>query len=167
MTWSKTLLTFARRHGTATTGVESWGDTYVPALKIKGYTACYITIPNRSMNDMQVNAEYVAYNLHYISAVSGGLQTAVISHSQGGPNTQWALQFWPSTRNITKSFVALAPDFDGIELGDSLLSKVCSTGICQAAVWQQSAGSKFYAAMHAGGFQAQVPTTAIYTDVSE
>lgn len=31
-------------HGTATTGVESWGDGYVPALLANGYTACYITI---------------------------------------------------------------------------------------------------------------------------
>lgn len=31
-------------HGTATTGQESWGDGYVPALKANGYTACYITI---------------------------------------------------------------------------------------------------------------------------
>lgn len=158
-------LTVTCRHGTATTGVESWGDTYVPALKDDGYTACYVTIPNRSMDDMQVNAEFVAYAMHYVSAVSGGLPVAVISHSQGGPNTQWALQFWPSTRNVTKSFVALAPDFTGIELPDSLLDKVCETGICQAAVWQQSAGSEYNAA--ASGFQAQVPTTSIYTDVSE
>ena len=31
-------------HGTATTGQESWGDGYVPALKANGFTACYITI---------------------------------------------------------------------------------------------------------------------------
>lgn len=145
--------------------MESWGESYVPALEADGYTACYVTIPDRAMNDMQVNAEYVAYNLHYLSSLSGGLQTAVVSHSQGGPNTQWALQFWPSTRNVTKAFVALSPDFDGIELGDSLLSEVCSTGICQAAVWQQAAGSNYYAALQAGDFRAVVPTTSIYTEV--
>lgn len=160
-------LTDVHRHGTATTGENSWGDTYVPALLANGFTACYVTIPDRSMNDMQVNAEYVAYNVHHLYTLSGGLHPAIISHSQGGPNTQWALQWWPSTRNVTRAFIALSPDFEGIVLADSLLDKVCSTGVCQAAVWQQSAGSDYYTAMHAGDFQAQVPTSAIYTDVSE
>lgn len=31
-------------HGTATTGEESWGDGYVPALLANGYTGCYVTI---------------------------------------------------------------------------------------------------------------------------
>lgn len=42
-------------------------------------------LANRSMGDMQVNAEYVAYNLHYLSYLSGGLPTAVVAHSQGNP----------------------------------------------------------------------------------
>ena len=60
------------------------------------------------MTDMQVASEYIAYNLHQISALSGGLQTAVIAHSQGNPDTQWALQFWPSTQSVTRAFVAEA-----------------------------------------------------------
>ncbi|EME86399.1 uncharacterized protein MYCFIDRAFT_84540 [Pseudocercospora fijiensis CIRAD86] len=153
-------------HGTATTGEESWGDGYVPALKADGYTACYVTIPNRSMGDMQVNAEYVAYNLHYISTLAGGLPAAVIGHSQGNPNTQWALQFWPSTRNVTRAFVALSADFSGIDIlgSDTLLHDVCKTGVCQAALWQQAAGSEYYKALHAANFQTQVPTTSIWTE---
>lgn len=121
------------------------------------------------MGDMQVNAEYVAYNLHYISQLSGGLQTAVISHSQGGPNTQWALQFWPSTRNVTRAFVALSPDFAGIDLlgSTSLLSDICEGGLCQASMWQQSAGSHYYDALHSHDFTAHVPTTSIWTQVSK
>lgn len=120
------------------------------------------------MGDMQVNAEYVAYNLHYISQLSGGQQTAVVSHSQGGPNTQWALQFWPSTRNVTRAFVALSPDFAGIDLlgSSSLLSDICESGLCQASLWQQSAGSHYYDALHANDFTEHVPTTAIWTQVS-
>ncbi|KAF7189161.1 Lipase B [Pseudocercospora fuligena] len=154
-------------HGTATTGAESWGDGYVPALKADGYTACYVTIPNRSMGDMQINAEYVAYNLHYISTLSGGLQTAVIAHSQGNPNTQWALQFWPSTRNVTRAFVALSADFSGIDVlgSDTLFHDICESGVCQAALWQQAAGSEYYKALHAANFRAQVPTTSIWTQV--
>jgi triacylglycerol lipase len=31
-------------HGTSSTGSESWGDGYVPALKSNGYTACYVNL---------------------------------------------------------------------------------------------------------------------------
>ena len=117
----------------------------------------------RAMGDMQVSSEYVAYALHYISYLSGGHKTAVVSHSQGGPNVQWALQFWPSTRGITTSFVALSPDLVGIELLNSDLSKICIGNLCQASIWQQSAGSHYYDALHTDDFKAQVPTTAIWS----
>lgn len=124
-----------------------------------------ITAANRSMGDMQVNAEFVAYNLHYLSSLSGGLSPAVIAHSQGNPNTQWALEYFPSTRNITRAFIALSPDFAGIDLlgSDSLFSDICATGLCQAALWQQAAGSNYYSALHAKDFTALVPTTSIWT----
>jgi triacylglycerol lipase len=98
-----------------------------------------------------------------MSALSGGSKTAVITHSQGGPDTQWALQFWPSTQTVTSSFIALSPDFTGIQLGSSNLSSICVGDLCQASIWQQSAGSKFYAALHAHNYAAAVPTTAIWT----
>lgn len=112
---------------------------------------------------MQVSSQYVAYNLHQISSLSGGMQTAVISHSQGGPDTQWALRFWPSTRNITRAFIPLSPDFAGIELFDSKLSDVCVGDLCQACLWQQSAGSNYYTAMHDDTFGTFVPTTSIWS----
>ncbi|KAK5109644.1 hypothetical protein LTR62_006881 [Meristemomyces frigidus] len=150
-------------HGTSTTGAETWGQGYVPALAANGFAACYLTLPGRAMGDMQISAEYVAYGLHYISALAGGVPTAVISHSQGGPLTQWALQFWPSVRTVTSSFIALSPDFAGIKLGDSDLAAICIGDLCQASLWQQSAGSNFLSALHDHGFQAQVPTTSIWT----
>ena len=115
------------------------------------------------MGDMQVSSEYVAYGLHLISQLSGGLQTAVLSHSQGGPVTQWALRFWPSTQKVTRAFVALSPDFSGIELADSKLSDICVGDLCQASIWQQSSGSNYYDAMHADEFGESVPTTAIWS----
>lgn len=106
--------------------------------------------------------------MHYLSQLSGGMQIAVVSHSQGGPNTQWALQFWPSTRNVTRAFVAISPDFAGIDLlgSSSLLNDICADGLCQASLWQQSAGSKYYQALHNQDFKALVPTTSIWTQVT-
>ncbi|WPG97606.1 Hypothetical protein R9X50_00038500 [Acrodontium crateriforme] len=151
-------------HGTSCTGEESWGKGYVPALMANGYTACYVTLPNRAMSDMQISAEYVAYGLHYVSWLSGGLKPSVISHSQGGPVTQWALQFWPSAASVTKSFIALSPDFMGVTLLDSDLSSFCVDDLCQASLWQQSAGSNFYSALHKKNFNARVPTTTIWSE---
>ncbi len=112
---------------------------------------------------MQISSQYVAYGIHMISSLSGGLQTAIVSHSQGGPVSQWALRFWPSTRNITRAFVPLSPDFAGIELAGSQLSNFCSGDLCQDCIWQQSAGSNYLAALHDDTFGMIVPTTAIWT----
>ncbi|KAI7216630.1 hypothetical protein KC333_g4724 [Hortaea werneckii] len=150
-------------HGTSSTGEETWSNGYVPALKEKGYTACYVTLPGRAMGDMQVSSEYVAYNLHYLSQLSGGLKPAVISHSQGGPDTQWALQFWPSTRAVTSSFIPLSPDFEGINLLGSDLRNFCVGGLCQACIWQQSDGSNYFEALHGHDFAALVPTTVVWS----
>jgi triacylglycerol lipase len=152
-------------HGTATTGDQSWGKGYVPALRAEGYTPCYVTLPSRAMDDMQVSSEYVAYNLHQLASLSGGLKPAIISHSQGGPVSQWALQFWPSTRSVTRAFIPLSPDFDGVDLAISDLSAVCDLIDCQPSLWQQSQGSNYYKALHAGDFRALVPTTSIWTKV--
>ncbi|KAI7173778.1 hypothetical protein D0869_14004 [Hortaea werneckii] len=150
-------------HGTSTTGEETWSNGYVPALKDKGYTACYVTLPGRAMGDMQVSSEYVAYNLHYLSQLSGGLKPAVISHSQGGPDTQWALKFWPSTRAVTSSFIPLSPDFEGIDLLGSDLRNFCVGDLCQACIWQQSDGSNYFKALHGHEFAALVPTTVVWS----
>ncbi|KAB8339143.1 hypothetical protein FH972_022079 [Carpinus fangiana] len=157
-------------HGTGSTGSESWAAGYVPALQAQGYTPCYIDLPDRSMGDMQVSAAYiVAYNIHYLSSMAGGKQIGVISHSQGGPDVQWALRFWPSTRKIIKSFIALSPDMSGVD-SSSFLYQLCtldltnalSVLLCTSALWQQAAGSDFYRALNykKGTF---VPTTTIYT----
>ena len=152
-------------HGTATTGAQSWEKGFVPALALNGYTPCYVTLPARAMDDMQISSEYVAYNLHYLSALSGGLKPAIISHSQGGPVSQWALQFWPSTRSVARAFIPLAPDFDGVDLAISDLSAICDLIDCQPSLWQQSEGSNYYKALHAGAFRALVPTTSIWSKV--
>lgn len=150
-------------HGTATTGEQTWGKGYVPALAANGYTPCYVTLPSRAMDDMQVSSEYVAYNLHQLSELSGGLKPAIVSHSQGGPVSQWALQFWPSARNVTRAFVPLAPDFAGIDLKISDLKEVCDLVNCQSSLWQQSEGSNYYKALHGRDFRALVPTTSIWS----
>ena len=65
---------------------------------------------------------------------------------------------------MTGAFVALSPDFAGIELLDSDLSNICVGDLCQASIWQHSSGSHYYAAMHDDTFEEQIPTTAIWSE---
>ncbi|KAE8133117.1 ASST-domain-containing protein [Aspergillus pseudotamarii] len=56
------------------------------------------------------NAESVAYALNCVSALTSS-KIAVISWSQGALDIQWALKYWPSTRNVVSDFIAISPDF--------------------------------------------------------
>ena len=123
------------------------------------------------MQDNQISAAYVAYNLHLLSHLAGK-PVGVIAHSSGNPVTQWALRWWPSTHIVTRAFVALAPDFQGVYT--SYLTKICNMlphvggrMLCSASLWQQAAGSKFMAALDEFGRTAQIPTTVAFTYVRD
>lgn len=120
------------------------------------------------MGDMQVSSSYIAYNLHAVSSMVGGAPVAVMAHSQGNPNIQWALHFFPSTQSITSMFVGLSPDFYGAWF--NILSGICSfdgDSLCAPSLWQQASGSHYHAALDAKGLVAQVPTTLIWSETDE
>ncbi|KAB8068790.1 hypothetical protein BDV29DRAFT_63138 [Aspergillus leporis] len=56
----------------------------------------WVNIPGFSQEDIQTNAEYVAYAITYSWGASNGSMIGVISWSQGGLDVQWALKYWPS-----------------------------------------------------------------------
>ncbi|GAA6062962.1 hypothetical protein JCM10212_005721 [Sporobolomyces blumeae] len=158
-------------HGTGSTGAESWGSgPYVYNLPTAGpgFDVCYVDLPQRSLIDAQVSAEYVAYNIYDLAKKSATGKVSLISHSQGGPNVQWALDFWPAYRPLVNAFFAIAPDFHGTAEGPlaCTVEKLTSGG-CNPSVIQQSVGSHFLAAMNAKGDQALVPTTVAYTRYDE
>lgn len=139
------------------------------------YRASYVRVPKEALltvvafragGDMQVAAEYVAYNLHYISYLSGGLQTAVITHSQGGPDTMWALEWWPSTWSVTRAYLPLAPDLLGVTYAAPVFHTICPALACEPSIWQQLTGSAFENALRAHkNFKAVAPSTLIWTAV--
>lgn len=124
----------------------------------------------RAMNDVQLSAHYVAYNLHYLSYLTGGAKVAVLGHSQGNLNILWALRFWPSVRNVTSMYIGLSPNFVGSGgiTGGTFFCSPAETGLrsCQDSFWQQNQGSKFYAALNYKGHLAFVPSTTIWTEAS-
>jgi hypothetical protein len=95
------------------------------------YDVCYIDIPQRSLNDAQLNAEYVAAAIRILAPQSRAAgKLFIVGHSQGNivslydnnqrplvtklaQNIQWALLYWPSLRDMVSGFSAIAGDFKG------------------------------------------------------
>lgn len=128
----------------------------------------YLNIPGALLDDAQSNAEFVAYAINYISAISGNKNVSLISWSQGGLNVQWAFTFWPSTRSIVSDFVAVSPDFHGTTLAKALCLSAGAGSYnlnpCPPAVIQQEYNSVYVSTLREhGGADAYVPTTTIYS----
>jgi hypothetical protein len=73
--------------GTGSTGYESFDGNFIPLLTGVSYAdPVWLNIPNQLLDDIQVNAEYVAYAMNYISAITSR-NVSVISWSQGHVST--------------------------------------------------------------------------------
>lgn len=130
----------------------------------------WLNVPGEMVNDAQVNSEYVAYAINYISGISQDRNVSLVSWSQGGLDAQWALTFWPSTRAAVSDFLPVSPDFHGTVTADVLCTHTGGGGggaglmACAPSAVQQGYGSAFVAALRArGGASAYVPTTSIYS----
>jgi hypothetical protein len=129
----------------------------------------WLNIPGAMLGDAQLNSEYIAYAINYISAMSpaNSKNLAVISWSQGGLDTQWAFKYWPSTRKVVKDFLPVSPDFKGTILANALCltpNSDLSLNICPPSVIQQEATSDYVNRLRSGGGDsAYVPTTTFYS----
>lgn len=156
--------------GTGAYGGTNFANNLRKLLAGKSYAdPVWLNIPGAMLDDAQTNAEYIAYAINYISAVSGNNKEniAVISWSQGGLDTQWVLKYWPSTRKVIKDFLAVSPDFKGTVLAKALCltpnSDVAALP-CDPSVIQQESTSDFVRALRSGGGDsAYVPTTTFYS----
>ncbi|KAK3936984.1 lipase B [Diplogelasinospora grovesii] len=161
--------------GTGTYGGEAFGSNLRKLLTGTDYAdPVWLNVPGALLGDAQVNAEYVAYAINYVSGVSGGRNVSVISWSQGGLDTQWAFTFWPSTRGVVSNFLPVSPDFHGtifayaICLSDPLQGPEGRPNFnpCDPSVIQQEYTSNLVSALRArGGADAYVPTTSFYSGV--
>ncbi|KAK4052967.1 hypothetical protein OIO90_004091 [Microbotryomycetes sp. JL221] len=164
-------------HGTGSKGSESWGSgPYIKVLPTQGkkYDVCWIDLPQRSLVDAQISAEYVARAVSILAPQSSTGKVSIIGHSQGaGVNPQWAITFWPSIRSLISQYIALAPDFKGTTQGLLLCNPVAGGALptCNPSLWQQTAGSKYLAAQNSpksgSGRTALLPTSSIYTLTDE
>lgn len=123
-------------------------------------SSAWVNIPGFALSDIQVNAEYVAYAMNYLHAKCNR-PIGVLGWSQGPLDVQWALKYWPSTREGVSDFLAVSGDFDGTRL-----ESVCLLvdEICTPAMLQQGYGSEFVRALQSqDGDSAYVSTTSVWS----
>ncbi|KAJ5474744.1 hypothetical protein N7475_004310 [Penicillium sp. IBT 31633x] len=116
----------------------------------------WVNIPGTSRGDIQSNAEYVAYAINYIAAVSQGA-IGVLAWSQGSVDVQWALKYWPPTREAVSNFLVVSGDFHG-----TVVEMLCGLAewVCPPSVLQQGYAARFIRALRGeDGDSAYVPTT--------
>ena len=144
-------------HGTTSTGPESWSWNYARALPERGISACTVTLPSRSMNDIQVASEFVVAAVRSLAERSG-TQVDVIGHSQGNLEPRWALRWWPDVRADVDDFVMLASPNHGTITADA----VCAASLCAPALWQMRTSSAFIGALNHGD---ETPGAVSYTSI--
>jgi hypothetical protein len=130
-----------------------------PVLRAKGYPVCAVTLPEAGYADIQVQAEYVVESIRKIASRSGR-PVSVISVSQGGAVSRWALKWWPDLRSLVGDFIGLAPTNHGV--GQTLVT-VCGAGPCAPASRQVLPGSRFLAALNSGD---ETPGRLAYSVIS-
>jgi triacylglycerol esterase/lipase EstA (alpha/beta hydrolase family) len=130
--------------GTTVEPEENFGWNYEQAFLLEKRPFCAVTLPNRSMADIQVAAEYVVNAIRTMHENSGG-KISIVGHSQGGMIGRWALKYWPDTRDMIDDLIGLAPSNHG-----TLVADVACDPDCAPAIWQQRQDSAFMEALNTG-----------------
>lgn len=146
-------------HGTGLTADESWAGNYAKTLPALGYNTCEIDLPNRSLGDIQISAEYIVAAVRRMAATYKH-RVDLVTHSQGGLEARWALKFWPDIAARVDDLVTLAAPNHGTPTADLIC--VQSQRACTASVQQQRPGSNFLAALNR---DESVPAGVSYTSI--
>ncbi|TVY37170.1 Lipase B [Lachnellula occidentalis] len=152
--------------GTGNPGYVTFVGTYIKLLQNEETSfgdPVWLNIPGYELDDLQKNAEFVAYAINYLSGICGNRLIAVMGYSQGNLDAQWAYKYWPSTRAHVTDHVAFSPGYRGTKLTQIL------SWVPQPPAWLQALyDSDFVLAMRAnGGDSSYVPTTIIYSLTDE
>ncbi len=145
-------------HGTSVTAEENWAWNYELALPHEGFAVCTVTLPDRSLIDLQVTSEYVVYAIRAI-ARRAGHKIDVVGLSQGALQPRWAIRWWPDIRRLVDDYVSMAGTNHGSVFADS----ACAASPCLPALWQQRfEGARFLAALNR---EDETPGRVSYTSV--
>lgn len=150
-------------HGTFTDDNYNFAWNYLPALQNLGYDVCTVTLPDHSLGDMQIQAEYVVHAVRVMAARSGE-RVDIVGSSQGTLHPRWAVRWWPDVRASVDDLVQLAAP----NHGTSVTAFGTSFGRCFASCWQMRQGSDYINALNAGDPTPDgVDVTSLYTLTDE
>lgn len=139
--------------GTAVMAGTTYRANLAPLLARSDFAdPLWVNVPDASLGDAQVNAEYVAYAMNYVQSMTGR-KAAVVAWSQGNLNAQWALKYWPSTREAVTDLVAMSPDFHGTKEAFVVCGTTMTAALvgCTPSVYQQGYDSQFVRTLRANG----------------
>lgn len=135
--------------GTGSTGFLTFTGNFIKQFTGSPFAdPVWLNIPDYLYDDAQLNSEYVAYAINYISGISDNKNVSVIAWSQGNLDTQWALKYWPSTRSVVSDFISISPDFHGTEVSYQSCTDILA---CPPAVIQQEYDSGFVTTLRKDG----------------
>ena len=154
-------------HGTGLSGREQWRDPvdYVRVLNAAGHRTCYVNLPEKSLGDVQTNAEYVVAAVRAMSARARG-RVALYGYSQGGLLVRWALTYWPDLRPHVSDAVSVATPDHGTNWASIKASVdfICRPYFgCPPAFWQMTIGSHLLRALNDG--RDETPGTLRWTTI--
>lgn len=149
-------------HGTFLDPASNFDWNYANVFAAQGRPYCWVELPDRGRDDIQVAAEHVVHAIRTMHDDAGG-PVAVVGFSQGGMVPRWALKYWPDTRDMVTDVIGIDPSNHGTL--DAV--PVCVPG-CPPAVHQQTTGSRFLTALNSGGETfAGIDYTVVYTLTDE
>jgi hypothetical protein len=149
---------------TGVTPVKNYAWNYERAFTHQHRPWCAVTMPHRTLDDIQTAGEYLVHAIRRMHARSGR-RIAVLGHSQGGMSMRWALRFWPDTRRMVSDVIGMAGSNHGTT---ALANCIEGTTKCPAADWQQGRGSDFLRALNSRAETfAGISYTEIYTHTDE
>lgn len=149
---------------TGVTPEQNYSWNYEKAFTAQHRYWCALTMPHRTLGDIQTAGEYLVFGIRRMHHRTGR-RIAVLGHSQGGMSMRWALRFWPDTRPMVKDVIGMA----GSNHGTTVMQQ-CVPGLtkCPPAVWQQGAQARFIAALNSRAETfAGISYTEVFTHTDE
>jgi hypothetical protein len=142
---------------------QNYSWNYARAFTAQHRYWCWVTMPGRTLEDIQRSGEFLVHAIRTMYAAAGR-RIAVMGHSQGGMSMRWALRFWPDTRAMVDDVIGMA----GSNHGTRTLPCGGPRPTCPPADWQQSDKANFIAALNSGAETfAGISYTEIYSHTDE
>jgi hypothetical protein len=118
---------------------------YERAFSALGIPYCTVTVPYYTTIDIQEAAEYTVYAIKRVHHLTER-KVQILGWSQGGgPESRWALRFWPGLRKMVDDLADLEAPNHGYPT--AIKAAICPT-TCVPALIQQEAGSAFIEALN-------------------